>query len=203
MGQEALCTVRFGDKVSSGRALLESHELLFRGDFRLAIPFDGMQSIKARDGTLTVRFSDGVASFDLGARAERWAEKIRRLGGLMDKLGVKPCSKVAVLGVNDSSFCHELSQRGAQASVSGATEESDLIFYAADRQEDLQALPRLRENIKSNGAIWVISPKGRQAPLKGVEVIAAAKSAGLVDVKVASFSETHTALKLIVPRGRR
>jgi hypothetical protein len=36
-----------------------------------------------------------------------------------------------------------------------------------------------------------------------VEVISAAKSAGLVDNKVASFSATHTALRLVIPVARR
>ena len=33
--------------------------------------------------------------------------------------------------------------------------------------------------------------------------MAASKKAGLVDVKVASFSPTHTALKLVIPVSRR
>ncbi len=33
--------------------------------------------------------------------------------------------------------------------------------------------------------------------------MAAAKKAGLVDVKVVSFSATHTALKLVIPVARR
>ena len=33
--------------------------------------------------------------------------------------------------------------------------------------------------------------------------LAAGKKAGLVDVKVVSFSETHTAEKFVIPRGDR
>jgi len=36
-----------------------------------------------------------------------------------------------------------------------------------------------------------------------VEVIDAAKAAGLVDNKVVSFSATHTALRLVIPVARR
>jgi len=45
----------------------------------------------------------------------------------------------------------------------------------------------------------VIHAKGKAAAFKDVDVFAAAKKAGLVDVKVASFSGTHTAEKLVVP----
>ena len=47
------------------------------------------------------------------------------------------------------------------------------------------------------------SRKGRTATLRDVEVIAAAREAGLVDNKVASFSETHTSLRLVIPVHRR
>src|ERR1039458_4872214 len=58
MGQEANCEVRFGSKVSTGTALLETDDLIFRGDFRLSIPLKSIQSLEAADGVLrgTVSF---------------------------------------------------------------------------------------------------------------------------------------------------
>ena len=54
-----------------------------------------------------------------------------------------------------------------------------------------------------NGAIWVVSRKGKAATLRDVEVIEAAREARLVDNKVASFSATHTALRLVIPVALR
>ena len=54
-----------------------------------------------------------------------------------------------------------------------------------------------------NGAIWVVSRKGKAATLRDVDVIDAAKDARLVDNKVASFSATHTALRLVIPVALR
>ncbi len=48
----------------------------------------------------------------------------------------------------------------------------------------------------------MIRPKGTPE-IKDVDVIAAGKAAGLVDGKVASFSATHTAEKLVIPVGKR
>jgi hypothetical protein len=56
--------------------------------------------------------------------------------------------------------------------------------------------------LKRDGSIWVVWPKGRQE-LKENDIIVAAKDAGLVDVKVIKFSETHSALKLVIPLARR
>jgi hypothetical protein len=71
------------------------------------------------------------------------------------------------------------------------------------RVDDLVRLGELREAIKPAGGIWVVSPKGKGAVLKDVEVMAAAREAGLVDNKVVSFSDTHTALRLVIPKALR
>ena len=55
---------------------------------------------------------------------------------------------------------------------------------------------------RAEGALWVIRPKGSPA-ITEAEVMAAGKRAGLVDVKVASFSGTHTAEKFVIPRASR
>jgi hypothetical protein len=60
----------------------------------------------------------------------------------------------------------------------------------------------LKASLKSNGAIWVIRPKGRTEISQGA-VMAAGKRAGLVDVKVVRFSPTHTAEKYVIPVAAR
>ena len=133
----------------------------------------------------------------------------------MDKLGVKPNSKVTVLGIKDEIFWKQLQDRATDIATGRLRKGSDLIFFSAESQEDLNKLARLKNYLKSNGAIWVVSLKGKpqatrrasawgkRARIKDVDVIAAAINAGLVDNKVVSFSETHTALKLVIPLARR
>jgi len=50
--------------------------------------------------------------------------------------------------------------------------------------------------------LWVVRPKGT-ADISDADVIAAGRKAGLVDVKVVRFSETHSAEKLVVPLAKR
>jgi hypothetical protein len=87
--------------------------------------------------------------------------------------------------------------------IEGEERDLDIVFYEADVVGDLVRLPALRSAIKPAGAVWVVSPKGKTAHIKDVEVMAAAREAGLVDIKGASFSETHTALKLVIPVANR
>src|ERR1044071_1409968 len=101
MGSESQCTVRFGDQRSEGKAQLETDHLIFRGTFRLNIPRKAITKLDASDGALRVTFPDGTAVFELGPTAAKWADKIRNPPSLIDKLGVKPGMRVAVLGVDD------------------------------------------------------------------------------------------------------
>jgi hypothetical protein len=75
-------------------------------------------------------------------------------------------------------------------------------LLAVVSKNDLKKLDRLQCFLKRDGSIWVVWPKGRQE-LKENDIIVAAKDAGLVDVKVVKFSETHSALKLVIPLARR
>jgi hypothetical protein len=203
VGNEAICTVRYDDRASEGKALLETNEIIFRGrDFRLKIPFKEIASLDASDGELSVGYNGAVAVFELGREAEKWATKIRNPRGLLDKLGVKAGMRVCVLGVQDDDFESQLEARDVTR-IDGEARDLDIVFYEADAVDDLVRLAALRSAIKPAGAVWVVSPKGKAARIRDVDVMAAARDAGLVDNKVASFSDTHTALKLVIPVGQR
>ncbi len=202
MGDKAKCRVEFAEKISEGKAYLESEVLLFRGDFRLAIPFESIESIQASNGRLTVQFPLGTAIFHLGSSAEKWASKIRHPKSLIDKLGVKAGFRVSVLGVEERDFRKQLRDLSAKVSDGEPLRDSDLIFLGAEESRELKKLTTLRKNIKKSGAIWVVFPKRAQR-IRETDVIEVARQAGLVDIKVVKFSDTHTALKLVVPLDRR
>lgn len=122
---------------------------------------------------------------------------------LLDKLGVKPFHRVSVIGVDDETFWTQLIDRAADSVKGRLRQDSDLIFFAADSLSELQHLSRLKTYLVRNGGIWVVSLKGKAAKIKDVDVIAAAKAAGLVDNKIVSFSATHTSLRLVIPVSQR
>ena len=124
---------------------------------------------------------------------------------LLDKLGVRPGSRVAIVGDvdPDGTFRAQLADRTSDVSIGRPKSDSDLVFLASDSTDELAPLADLRGLIRPAGAIWVVSRKGRAATLRDVEVIAAARDAGLVDNKVVSFSDTHTSLRLVIPVAGR
>jgi hypothetical protein len=202
MGSQVDCTVRFSGRVSKGKAELESEALIFRGDFRLSILFKNLTTVEAEDGELRLAFPEGTAIFELGLLAEKWALKIRNPKSLLDKLGIKPDSHVALVGLRGEAFRQQLRQRTRHVVTGPPRTELDTILLEVVAKSDLKKLERLQTFLKRDGSIWVVWPKGRDE-LKENDIIAAAKDAGLVYVKVAKFSETLSALKLVIPLSRR
>ncbi len=202
MGLEAACTVRVGRKKSAGRALLETDALLLRVELRLKIPLAEIQKAEAKGSELIIEWSEGRAVFDLGPAATKWAERIRNPKSRIDKLDVKPDRRVSVIGVEDPSFLDELRARVPTFATGRVAAGSGLVFFGASRASELARLAKLRDAIAPNGAIWVIWPKGR-ADLNEDHVRGAGLRSGLVDIKVVRFSETHGALKLVIPVAKR
>ena len=202
MGHELKCNVRFGKQESLGKALLETSEILFRGDFRLKIPFSTIKSAKALDGELRLQTAQGLAVFQLGGAADRWCEKILHPKSRIEKLGVKPGAKVSLLGEFDSEFLREVIGLAKSVTKDKAAVDSDCIFFAADSKEDLGALSKIAKSMQGAAALWVVYPKGMKHMTEN-DVLAAGRRAGLKDVKVVGFSPAHTALKFVIPLSGR
>ena len=115
----------------------------------------------------------------------------------LDKLGVKPGAKVAIVGVDDPDFLKELRQRTSDITRGRPKGLCDLVFLSADTRNDLLRINKVKSWIEPNGAVWVVRPKGGRSELRDTDVIQAGLDAGLVDNKIASFSETHGAMRLV------
>jgi hypothetical protein len=203
MGYDRPCELRFDGRTAPGTAVLEQKELVVRGPLRLRIPLATITEATADDGWLRIRFEDRAAEIALGEEAAKWAKRINHPPSRLDKLGVKPGTRVLVLGADDG-FVDEL--RGAGASVlvrPGSAAPFDLIFFFVDRPESLDRLAGLAAAIVPSGAIWTLRVKGGRRDVTEAGTMAAARRAGLVDVKVVSFSDTLTAEKFVIPVARR
>ena len=116
---------------------------------------------------------------------------------LLDRLNVKPGAKVALSGVFEPSFTRLLRTRTSDITTGKPRERCDLVFLSASTMSDLKALRTVKSWIEPNGAIWIVRPKGGRSELRDTDVIEATLAAGLVDNKIASFSETHGAMRAV------
>ena len=209
MGAEARCQLRLDNATHEGKALLETDELQFRGDnrgaargVRLKIPLTSIASVSVRAGVLHVQHTSGDATFVLGHHAEKWAERIRSPRSLLDKLDVKGGQTISVLSLADEDFLRQLRERADRVVVGQLASASNVVFLGANTTRELAPLAKAAAAIARDGAIWVVHPKGRDG-LRDTEIFAEAKRIGLTYTKVARFSETHTAEKLVIPKAKR
>lgn len=202
MGNEVVCKLRYEGKTFSGKALLETAEVIFRGETRLKIPFRSITALEARDGELHMRTQEGLAVLELRAQAEKWREKIANPKTLLEKLGVKKGESVSLSGKFPTSFFASLKKRGSAIVQGKGTKEVSWHFLATGTRSDLQKVKSLAVALRNGAALWIIYPKG-QSSITEHDVRGAGLKAGLTDTKVARFSDTHTALKFVLPRSKR
>jgi hypothetical protein len=203
MGNDATCSLTIDGRTFHGTAVLEHKDLLFRGDLRLVIPLKGIDDAHADEGRLVVVFGGRTVTLELGAQAEKWAARITSPPSRADKLGVKAGMRIALVGMKDEALVEEIGSRGGVLQTGARSKDLDMIFFAAQAPKDLARLAAMAGRLEPSGAIWLIRAKGRGAPVSERESMAAGKQAGLVDVKVVSYSETHSAEKYVIPVSRR
>jgi|SRR5689334_14495702 len=120
----------------------------------------------------------------------------------IEKLGVKPGTDVLLLGIEeDAAFVKELRDAGAKIRASGKA-PADMIFAVFRHRDDLRRLPPLVPRLRPDAVLWTLRPKGSK-DLKEAEMMRAGQDAGLVDVKVVSFSDVLTAEKFVIPVANR
>jgi len=202
MGNEVTGAVREGKERHEGRILLETSELLFRGPhYRLKIAFVEMRAVQAANGELRIDTKDGALAFEVGTVAQKWREKILHPKTRVQKLGVKDGTPVRLLGDFDADFMKEL--KSSKANVGGVSpSEAQNIFLAIDGKSSLATIAKHARSMKGAEVLWLVYPKGKKEVTEN-DVLSAGRKSGLKDVKVVGFSPTHTALKFVIPIGKR
>ncbi len=119
-----------------------------------------------------------------------------------EKLGVKPGSRVALLGVKEPGFATELKAAGAQVAARIGAGPYDIVIVRLDASLDLPLLVHAKERMVRNGMVWAVWPKGRKE-FREDDIRHFGPTAGLVDVKVMSFSDELSGLKLVIPVAQR
>src|SRR6202047_4823255 len=142
MGSAVKSRVRFGKQESEGKALLETSEIIFRGDFRLKIPFATIQSIKVVGDDLQVQSAEGATIFKLGsATAAKWRDKILHPKTRIEKLGIRPGTRVSLIGFEnqDEEFLKEIESTKALVTPTNQAPPKDggFIFLKIDTNKQL------------------------------------------------------------------
>jgi hypothetical protein len=202
MGSSLHCRATFDGRASVGQVELESDYVLFRGAFRVKLALSSISAVRVSNGVLRLKASSGTLDLVLGDKAVAWADRIRHPKSRADKFGFKAGQRVSVIGIDDEGLVREIEDAGAVATVGRAAKASHVILFGVSTPRDLNRFTTLKAALAEGGALWSVRPKGRD-DVSEARVRAAGLAAGLVDVKVVRFSETHTAEKFVARRSTR
>ena len=194
MGAEANCRVWLNQSESFGKAHCGDGEIDFRGDFRFRWKWSDLSYVEAQNGELTLRCGGDQVTFELGPLAEKWCYAILHPKTRLDKLGLKSGQDYQLLGQFEDDFRIELIQAVGEPS-NGLV---DVMFVRMNAIDELALLLEARSRIHPNGMVWAVWAKGRKEFSEN-HIREFCLQNGLVDVKVARFSEALSALKFVIP----
>jgi hypothetical protein len=200
MGREAICKCTWAGATAKVKALLETNELILRGEMRKRVPFSELKEVKARADGLCFRVAgESVQLFLQAGQAAKWAAAIQ--AGpvpLSRKLGITGQTIVRAIGA--------VEDRALESALAGAAQLSEknpgLIVATVATPEDLQAaLKKAGAQLALGVPIWLVYPKGPGNPLNESLIRTALLAKGLVDTKVAAVSARLTAIRFNLRRA--
>jgi hypothetical protein len=194
MGREATCVCNIQGREATAKILLESKELILRGELRCVILLSAIKNIRVEGDALTFKNGKDEVSLGLGSgTAKKWLDAILKPPAtLAQKLGIRPDSVVRVYGMVRSD---EL--RTALPDASDARGDWPDMFIACveSRESLVEALDGSHKFLERGIPIWVVYQKGTGSSLGETAVRDMLRQRGLRDTKVASVSTTLTALR--------
>jgi len=192
MGKEAVVEAQIGAEAGTVRVLLESTELIVRGDIRRRFSRSSLVDIAADGDVLRLACDGETVVLKLGATAAvRWAAAISTSPPtLKTKLGFRE---------NTLAFCSGVIEDSALAdAVSGALTqnvgEADVILACIKNAADLNAALAIHAR-RPSVPLWTIYAKGKGAAFAEREVRTALRAKGYRDTKSCAVSEALTACR--------
>lgn len=194
MGREAVCTCDWAGTVAEVKALLETSELILRGEIRRRVPFGEIRQVKVQSDCLCFKVGGEAVQLFLGASAApRWAGIITSPPpSLARKLGIT--NKTVLRTIGDAGDENLKSAFAEAARISA--KDADLIVACVDSQESLEATFRqAKKQLLNSVPIWMVYEKGPGHLLNEMAIRSFLRANGLMDTKVASVSRELTALR--------
>jgi hypothetical protein len=189
MGREASAIVEFAGKTGLGKILLESQELILRGELRTRIARSDITGFTTEADDLVLTTPLGLLRARLGAKeAAAW---VRALGrpppSLAEKLGISTTSPARLL----APLCDPALVTALQGCI--APDAPLLIGEIEDAATLDCAEAALADTTLT--AIWGVTRKGPASRLSEATLRTRLRAAGFIDTKSCTVSEIRAATR--------
>jgi len=195
MGREAICTCRWAGQKAEVKALLETPDLILRGEIRRRIPFAAMRDVETGAGGLCFTVDGEKVALEIGAEcAQKWLKTIQNPPNLAKKLGISAATIVRVIGSHDDKTLNAALAEAAATSSKSAT----LIVAIVDTPVSLlDALAACKSQTDKGLPLWLIYKKGPGHALNEHMIRDIVLPTDLVDNKVSAVSSLLTAIRFV------
>ncbi|MEC4592882.1 MULTISPECIES: hypothetical protein [Nitrospirillum] len=193
MGLEAVCHVTWQGGAGEVKALLESRELILRGEIRRTVPVAAITAVAVEGDDLVLATPDGPLILTLGAdAATHWARKLTTPPPtLAQKLGVSPAAPVLVIGTADDSAL----AAALKGAVAATPAEARLALAVVRDVADLERAVAAHAGLPPGAALWIVHGKGPKTLFGETPVRAWMRAAGFMDTKICAVSDTLSATR--------
>jgi hypothetical protein len=193
MGLEQKCRASWPGGSGDVKALLETHELILRGDIKRTFPITRLEDIRVEDEDLRFHAGDEDVSLTLGAdTAGRWAKKLTTPPPTVaQKLGIGPSAKALVIGeIDDATLIDALAEN-----TTTAPQEARLCLAVVRDEAELHIAIRAQQSCAFETLIWIANVKGSRSPFTENAVRSIMRDAGYIDNKVSAVSDVLSATR--------
>lgn len=189
MGREAEGHAQWRGQGGAVKALLESDNIILRGEIRARLRRDDLMAWRVDGDDLCLRAGGEPLVLTLGAKeAAAWVKALDKpLPSLAAKLGVSALARAWVIG---GPAPEEIAVAVAGVAVSGP-EGAAMIVAVLTGPGDLEAA--LAAGQAAELKVWCVHGKGKAAAVGSATVRAAFRGAGWMDIKSCAVSEGFTA----------
>ncbi|SIQ95569.1 hypothetical protein SAMN05880582_10534 [Rhizobium sp. RU20A] len=192
MGREALIHAEIGSEAGEVRALLESTEMILRGEIGRRYPKEAMTEVTVVGGVLHFRFADESVRLHLGGKmAQSWAAAIAKPPpSLRVKLGLDKGSLAMLIGeITDAALAE-----ATAGSLVAHGAEAQMMIAVIDNPGTLAEARRIHGCFPTL-PLWTVYPKGSGVSFGDTAIRALLREAGFRDTKSCAVSDQFTATR--------
>jgi hypothetical protein len=192
MGREAIAVAHWKGEIAEVKALLESTEIILRGEIRARIPRATISSFSVDDDVLNVMSAGQSLCLDLGhVEATKWAAILSKpLPTLAQKLGIDASRRAFVIGqVDDAELAKALS-----GAVTQTRQDAAVLLAILTTEADLVEAVTLGQETP-HCPVWCVYGKGKFATVSDSAIRSAMRASGFIDNKTSGVSDRMTATR--------
>jgi hypothetical protein len=192
MGREAVAVAHWNGEIAEVKALLESTEIILRGEIRARVSRATISSYSVEDDTLNVISSGELLCLELGhAEVTKWAAILSKpLPTLALKLGIDASRRAFVIGqVDDAELAKALS-----GAVTKTRQDAAVLLAILTTAADLAKAIRLGQETP-HCPVWCVYGKGKFATVADSTIRTAMRASGFIDNKTSGVSDRMTATR--------